>query len=254
MVSAKKRHLHTEPPEGWENLKWCSFESFCDSHPAWFDQIARQVKNEIDWRPNATKGATDRQKYRTYVVLSAQLSYWRERARNLEEFLKDEGIKNPVPRSTWDAVLKKASRRAREEREAPKFGGILTYAHNWSANTHHGPDLRAALGYRAKAFQELRKAAGIAAGAKGGRGRAYSFAEAAKLLRVRLQRSRPSQVCRIEIAEEIWDSVKRCPEQQRKKLRAILKAAGAKCHEPPPSKQQPTVSQDVFSSQILTML
>ena len=247
MPPARLKQPSSEPPEGWENFEWLSFTKISLKHNAWFARLSKKTPNEIDWRPASPRGVTGKDKYAAYVLLYAQVRHWRQKAKDLEECLTDAGVESTIPKSVWSAIEQHISRIKKAEQKSPKFGGYLTESYDWCAATHRGTQLRVALGYRANAFQKLRRSAKIRAGERGGSGRHFTFKEAVKLLHARLLRTRPSIEIRKRIASEIWETLKSCSGSHRIPLRKVLRSVGAECLDSPQATFLSPTALNLFS-------
>lgn len=236
------------PPVGWQDAAYGTLVKLAEQNPDWFTQLSKKTPNEIDWRSTATKSLPTELKRIVFVLLSAQLSDWKKKARALEECLQDADIKSRLPSSLVKLAhtgldLQAREQRQKERREVKRvlkkgerreqmFGGLITVEYNWLADRHDGPTLRSAFGYKAKSFQDLRIACKIPAKDKGGRARIFPFEEAMVLLKERLARKRPSMERRTEIAEGIWKSVQPGADAKRRQaLRHVLTTTGASCTE-----------------------
>ena len=219
------------PPDGWQHTPWTLFEDLYTQNQEWFNNLAAKTDYQDVWLATADVPLTEQGKRVTFVIFTAQLDYWKNKARDLEECLQDAGIKSRVPARLFKAALAGVDILARKERSQPVFGGFATVGYNWLADQHRGPDLSRAFGYKGKSFQDLRIASGIAAGPmKGGRGRIFPFHEAMRMLETRLARKRPVLDRRREIAERIWEYVKlRTDLQRREAIRRVLTTTGARC-------------------------
>ena len=235
------------PPVGWQDAAYVTLAKLAEQNPDWFKQLSHKTPNEIDWRTTATKNLSPELKRIVFVLLSAQLRYWRRTARDLDECLKDSGIKSHVPSSLVKLTLTGLDIQARDQRQKERremkrvlkkgelreqvFGGLITIEYDWLADQHPGPELSLAFGYGKKSFQDLRNACKIPKD-RGGRARIFPFEEAMLLLKKRLARKRPSKERRTEIAAEIWKSVQPGTDAKRRQaLRHVLTTTGASCTE-----------------------
>jgi|GEM_PF-6516621 len=243
------------PPEGWQRAPYRDLVQLAKNYPDWFEQLTAKTPNEIDWRPTATKNLQPELKRTVFVLLTAQLRYWRKVASDLEECLKDARVTSRVPARVIKSVLAGIAVSEIEERDQPVFGGFLTSSYGWLADSHHGPNLSLALGYKAKSFQDLRKACKISAADRGGRGRKFTFRQAMLLLEKRLARKRPDKAQRKAIADQIWENVKHeIDAQRRQTIRRVLTTTGASCAELPESKPQPSGAASSFYGNFLGSL
>jgi len=224
-------------PKGWESAKYDSFKKLVLNNRVWFDSLTRGIAKEGAWRANSATVTpeTDKVKHAVYVILSAQLRYWKGLARRHETLLKENGLEHSQTKAEWEAILAPHRKAKATERKQPKFGETLTRGYPWLDDLHEGPKLRCALGCSPKVFQDLRKDARIPAKmTSSGHKSAFIFEEAMQLLRVRFSRSKPSEERRREIAKNIWDRVEYHHDRRRRnRIRNILIETGAECNEPP---------------------
>ena len=241
------------PPVGWQDAAYGTLVKLAEQNPDWFTQLSKKTPNEIDWRSTATKGLPTDLKRIVFVLLSAQLRDWKDKARALEECLQDAGIDSRLPSSLVKLALTGLDIQAREQRQKERrevkrvlkkgdlreqvFGGLITIEYDWLADQHPGPELSLAFGYGKKSFQDLRNACKIPKD-RGGRARIFPFEEAMLLLEKRLTRKRPSMERRTEIAAEIWKFLRPgADEKRRQALRQVLTTTGATCKEVQEPKQ-----------------
>lgn len=212
------------PPRGWQNAELPEFNKIALLHSAWLKHLTEKTEHKDLWKADSKKRLNPDQQLAAYVLITAQLSHWRQKVRYLEECFNDAGIKSPLPARVFKAALVGID-------HLERFGGPGTTQYDWLAHQHLATDLHRAFGYDGKSFNELRTACEIPA-AKSGRARIYNFDETMLLLKERLARKRPDKTRRREIAEAIWVSVKPSTDAQRRQaLRHVLTTTGATCAE-----------------------
>jgi hypothetical protein len=217
-------------PKDWQNASWKSFEALADANKDWFEHLADMVPNVTDWRPG-TRGVTSKQAYVAYVFLFAQLRHWKRKGEIYEAHIEKYGLSAAASEAIIKDGLRWHDKQVDLERKNPVFGGFITEGYDWLSNRHLGPELRRAFGYRRAAFQNLRTAARIPPGHKGGRARAFTFNQMIALLLARFARTPAKR--RAKTAETIWKQIEFSVDERKAILQKLLRGFGAICENPP---------------------